>query len=109
MNAAIIFVFINHLSINNCAVDSASSVYRATEIVPKSWPPGLEEVVRSSIICVTKRSAPSSLQSDLFLIGFLAPTKYFVTGHRDVGREKTQPGCADDVLPGLYGGGVSRD
>ena len=107
MGPVIFLVFINNFSINTCPVNPANGVHRATEIVPSSWLPGLEEVVRSSIIGVTKCSAPSSLQPDLFLIGFFAPTKYLVTGHRDVGREKTNPGGADDILPGLYCGGAS--
>ena len=107
MGSTIFLVFINNFSIDNGTVKSASGGDRATEIIPPSWPPGLEEVVRSSIIGVTKRSATSSLQSDLFLVGFFAPTEYLVTGHRDVGREETQPGSADDILPGLYTGGAS--
>ena len=108
MGPAITLVFINNFSINNRPVKPARGGHRATEIIPPPWLPGLEEVVRSSVIGVTKRSATSSLQSDLFLIGFFAPTEYLVTGHRDVGREETNPGGADHILPGLDSGGASR-
>ena len=107
MGPAITLVFINNFSINNGPVKPASAGHRAAEIIPPPRPPGLEEVVRSSVIGVTKRSATPSLQPDLFLVGFFAPTEYLVTGHRDVGREETNPRGADHILPGLDSGGAS--
>ena len=109
MNAAILEVFIHQLFIDSGAVHLSGWIYHRTEIVPESWLPGLEEVIRTTVIDVAECSGTSPLQSDLSLIGLFAPAERLVTRHGDVGGEEAEAWWGgDDILPHLYGGGVSK-